>query len=298
MRNILHASLFCGSIISVIGCTKVTQVEALNDTVASGAKRNVSICQPISFYSESASGPEIQYTTVFKRWINSTSGKPDRVLAGISSGGAIVDSILFSLVWEKNRVSFLRDGSPGDTVLVAYIDKNGLPLRIIAGNKPDENFLPTSFQYRSGKISRMLIAFNGSQLVADFYYDKNGNCIRIQEKGDGTYTPGRVEYTYSTSSKASGQIYADEPRGFSWNTYSLAEYSGLLSQNQPVNLRTGTMVVWEDNYVVYDMAIRNHQIDTKGNLISYDVVDPVDNSTATHHTIGWSCSRDGNRLLQ
>ena len=133
----------------------------------------------------------------------------------------------------------------------------------------------------------MSISLAGNQLVSRFQYDTRGNCVLIQDDAQGTVAPGRVEYTYDNK-KVDHQQYFDEPRGFSWNTFSLMQFAGLLPELRPVTLRTGVKVFWGNNYKAYDVTLGNHQVQA-GALQRYDVVTFNGASVSIPYYTDWQC---------
>jgi hypothetical protein len=173
-------------------------------------------------------------------------------------------------------VAYIKSGS-ADTVLVASLNAQGRPVNVVAGNAPDPGYLPTSFEYENNRLSAMKVSLAGNLLVSRFSYDARNNCTLIQDEPRPGEIPGRVEYSYENK-KAAQQVYLDEPRPFSWNTFSLVQFSGMFTELQPSNLRTGVKVWWANNYKVYDVQLINHDVNN-GTLVKYDVSYPGSNIT-------------------
>jgi hypothetical protein len=287
MRKLLPSMpVLTGLALLCFSCTRINEVVQAEELKAKpGKKAN---CEALSFHSRSESVEFIQHITTFKKGVEASTGKTSRILAG-RSGPGIVDSIDLTLHWRENSVAFTKTDSPQDTLLVVNLNKKGDPVSVVAGNSPDPQFPSTQFEYKAQKLTAIKVPFGGKTFSSVFSYDNKGNLVRIQDEKFGSATPGRVDYQYDLSSKAVQQVYQDAPRPFIWNTFSLLEYAGFFPSLQPTNLRTRTVVTWEDNYVVYDLKIANHQIDAGGNLVAYDVVNPTDNKRVMSHTIGWTC---------
>lgn len=293
--NILCLAVSC-ALVFVTGCTKVEMVNADPETLSKPAVNNTNPCQALSFTSTSINDPSYSVTG-FSKSMEPGTGQVQSLTAGIYSGGAIEDSIPFRLIYGNQSIAFIRRDRPADTILVANLDKKGLVTSTRDGNAPDFNYLPTSFSYRNGKISGMKITLNGTQLSSNFTYDKNGNLLLIQNVSQYGETPGRIEYKYDLSRKAANQIYFDEPRGFSLNTYTLLEYAGLLP-TRPSNLRTGVRVMWEDDYEAYNADILNHQVDAAGNLIQYEMKHAGGDEAVSRFQINWACGSGGDIIIQ
>lgn len=293
--NILCLIAFCASVF-VTGCTKVEMVNAEPETLSKPSASNPIPCQALSFISSSIMDPSYSVTG-FSKSMDAASGQVQLITAGIYSGGGIEDSIALRAVYAKQSIAFVHRDRPADTVLVASLDKKGMVIATRDGNAPDFNFLPTSFSYRNGKISTMKVALNGTSLSSNFSYDKNGNITLIQNVSQYGETPGRIEYSYDASRKAANQVYFDEPRGFSLNTYTLLEYAGLLP-TRPVNLRTAVKVMWEDDYEAYNASLLNHQVDGSGNLIQYEMKNAGGDEVVSRYRINWACGSGGDNIIQ
>ena len=135
---------------------------------------------------------------------------------------------------------------------------------------------------------RRSISFNGMELVSNFSYDRNGNLVLMQDVSLFGEVPGRSEFSYNLSSTAKNQNYFDEPRGFAENSYMLLQYLGLLPLS-PTNLRTGSKVYWEDDYLASDVSLTDHVVDGNGNLVSYKSASPESGTAISQFTINWSC---------
>jgi hypothetical protein len=145
----------------------------------------------------------------------------------------------------------------------------------------------------------MHITLAGQTETSYFDYDDKGNLVSISDAPTPSIpVPGKVEYKYATNEKANDQLYFDEPRKFSWNSFTLLQYIGLFPELHPVNLRTSTKVTWGNNYQAYNMDITNQQLDAQGKLISYDVVSPGSTAAINHYNINWSCNGGGNLLTK
>lgn len=261
---------------------KKTDILADNDQ--SVVEKKKAACEIASFRYNS--GSENKY--VFQTQKDAT-GKLQKVTAGVYQGGAIINTTVFDVHWSAGSVAFLRSGTTTDTVLVASLNAQGKPVDVVAGNTPDFNYLPTSFEYNNNRIAAMKIQNAGRTLVSRYQYDDRNNCLAIIDDPQGSEIPGHVEYTYENK-KADQQLYLDEPRPFSWNTFSLMQFAGLLPELQPTYLRTAVKVFWANNYKAYDVQLVNHQV-TGGKLVKYEV-NFGGNSTPNAQFIDWQCSDD------
>ena len=253
-------------------CTKVDLVEQPAENELNKIKPAKSNCQSLSFVINN----DWDYAP-FQKTIDPLTHKISAIKAGVYT--IVVQELLdMDVRYKNNNAYLLAKGSTTDTIMKASFDKSGKLLSIVGGNKPNENYLPTYFSYnKSGRVSEMKIGFMGSQLVRKFYYDGNGNCIMRKEMEGSGY----VAYTYNPAGKAAGQAYFHEPVGFSENTFVLAKYMEWLPSLKPVNIMTKTVVFWDD-YQAMDATLTDHQLDAKGNLLSYKV------SGITHSTT-WNC---------
>ncbi|HEX6181127.1 MAG TPA: hypothetical protein VFZ47_07745 [Chitinophagaceae bacterium] len=273
-------TLFIASSTILLSCEKTDLVPDNSNTVKSAK----SACEALAFRSNFGAGT--QY--VFKKLLDPATGQLQQLTAAAYQGGAISTTTTFDVHWTANSVAFLKAGTTTDTVLVASLSAEGKPVSVVAGNTPDAlNYLPTSFEYVSNRLSAMKITLGSSQLVSRFNYDTKGNCVLIQDDAQGTITPGRVEYTYDNK-KADQQVYFDEPRGFSWNTFSLMQFAGLLPELQPTTLRTGVKVFWANNYKAYDVSLGNHQVQG-GTLQSYEVTTFNGSPSSLPYFTDWQC---------
>jgi len=227
-------------------------------------------CEVIAFRSNAN-----QY--IFKKQIDPATGKLQQITAALYQGGGISKTITLDLHWSSGSVAFIKAGTITDTVLVASLNEQDKPVDVVAGNTPDANYLPTSFEYQNNRLSAMKISLAGNVLVSRFNYDDRNNCTLIQDEARAGEIPGRVEYTYNNR-KADQQVYLDEPRPFSWNTFSLMQFSGMFTELQPANLRTSVKVWWGNNYKAYDVELINHDVST-GTLVRYDVTFPGSTTT-------------------
>ena len=227
--------------------------------------------------------------TVFKTQYSS-NGNAFRIEAGTYSGGSINSSIVLNVITAGNAISFVNAASPSDTVLVATLNSRGKVEKIAAGNKPDFMFLPTTFDYSNDRVTAMHITVGNNTTTSNFFYDSRNNNTSIEDQPSGSVNvPGKVVYEYA-SQNAGQQFYMDEPRGFSWNSFSLLQYAGLFPELNPSNLRTNTKVLWGNNYQAYNMNIANHKLDGNKNLTSYETVNPGTGTTISKHNLAWNCS--------
>ena len=224
------------------------------------------------------------------------NGKLKNITAAIYSGGANIGSATYSVNWKKNRLALIHDGTT-DTLLIAELNRNGKVVSTRDGNKPDFQYLPTLFDYSDNRVNTMKIDFSGKDLLANFHYT-NGNITRIDDIGDGSTTPGKVEYQYATGNKIKQQQYFDEPRKFSWNTFTLLQFLGLFPELDGENLRTRTTVDWGNNYIAYDKILVNHQIDQDGRLMQYAITDPADGTISSRYFLNWSCSTAASNVTE
>ncbi len=276
------STLILASSTILISCEKTDLVPENPDTV----NKKRSDCEVLAFRHNQPNGTGSQY--IFKKQIDPATGKLQQLTAVAYQGGAPTSSHNFDVHWGANSVAFLKAGSSTDTVLVATLNAEGKPVSVTEGNAPDQlNYLPTSFEYNNNRVSAMKITLGGNQLVSRFTYDSKGNCVLIQDDAQGNLTPGRMEFTYDNK-KADQQFYFDEPRGFSWNTFSLMQFAGLLPELQPMYLRTGIKVFWANNYKVYDVSLGNHQVQG-GVLQSYEVTTFNGSSSSIPYFTDWQC---------
>ena len=281
-----------GTAFTLFSCQKVNSI---NDEEVANKKKPKDLCLISSF---GYSNPAISQQTIFTNHYD-LSGRSMEVEAGMFSGGVVFSNITLSLKWINGGVAFVNANAPQDTILIASFNKKGRVEKIIAGNKQNTNFLPTTFDYDKNGLRAMYITLAGNTLTSYFNYDQKGNLISIADAPSTSVSiPGKVEYTYDPNQKANNQFYFDEPRGFSWNTFSLLQYIGLFPELQPTNLRTSTRVTWGNNYQAYHMDIVNQQLDANGKLISYDIASPGSNTTISHFNINWSCNLSENLFTQ
>jgi hypothetical protein len=284
-RSLTYVTLIAGTAFSLFSCQKVNSV---SEEIEEKKNKNKDLCL-ISSFSYSNSAVPLQH--IFSNRFD-LSGRSLEVEAGVFSGGAIVANKPFSIKWTSNGLAFLDANALQDTILVALFDRKGRVEKIFSGNKPSQDFLPTTFQYSGNKLASIGITLAGNVLTSNFDYDQKGNLLSITDAPTTSVPiPGKVEYTYATNQKATDQFYFDEPRKFSWNSFTLLQYIGLFPELNPTHLRTSTKVNWGNNYQAYYMDNINHQLDQNGKLVSYDIASPGGGSTISHYNINWSCNQ-------
>lgn len=259
---------------------------SVNDNQEVSGKKKNALCEISSFRYNTGSENGTVNKYIFQKQNDPVTGKLQKVTAAVYQGGAIMNTTTFDVHWSSGSVAFIRSGTTTDTVLVASLNAQGKPVDVVAGNTPDFNYLPTSFEYNNNRLSAMKIQNAGRTLVSRYQYDDRDNCLAIVDDAQGSEVPGHVEYTYQNK-KADQQLYLDEPRPFSWNTFSLMQFSGLFPELQPTHLRTGVKVFWANNYKAYDVELVNHQVNG-GKLVKYEVSFGGNNATNAQF-IDWQC---------
>jgi len=283
-RSICYVTLLAGTVFA-FSCQKVNSVSG--DEVADKKKPKKDLCLINSF---SYSNTNIPTQTLFTNHYD-LNGRALQVDAALFSGGSPLSSIALSVTWTTNGIAFIDANASQDTILIATFGKKGRIDKIVAGNKPNSQFLPTTFTYDKNQLESMTTTLAGKTETSNFKFDNKGNLTSIEDLPTASVpVPGKVEYQYATNEKAGDQFYFDEPRKFSWNSFSLLQYIGFFPELQPNNLRTSTKVTWGNNYVAYYMKIGNHQMDPQGKLVSYDVMSPTSGQTVSHYNINWSCN--------
>ncbi len=278
-------SLLTGSILFT-SCQKnqfIPDVSTEDELLRASKNKSCAVTEFRCTYNTPEPMQDIVYSKTFH-----ANGKLQKITAAVYSGGAIIGSSTYSVQWKKDRVALIYDGT-ADTLLVAVLNQNGRVVSTRDGNKPDFEYLPTSFNYSNNKVNAMKIHFSGTDLLANFHYS-NGNITRIDDIGDGSTTPGRIEYQYAAGNKIKQQQYFDEPRKFSWNTFTVLQFLGLFPELDGENLRTRTTVDWGNNYIAYDKVLVNHQVDQQGRLMQYAVTDPADGTISCRYSLNWSCA--------
>lgn len=276
---------------TILFSCKKTDLTVDNDPQVAEKKKGAN-CDITSFRYNTGSESGTVNKYVFQKQNDPVTGKLQKITAAVYQGGAIMNTIAFDVHWSAGSVAFLRAGTTTDTVLVASLNAQGKPVDVVAGNRPDFNYLPTSFEYNNNRIAAMKIQNAGRTLVSRYQYDDRSNCLAIIDDAQGSEIPGHVEYTYQNK-KADQQLYLDEPRPFSWNTFSLMQFAGFFPELQPTHLRTGVKVFWANNYKAYDVQLVNHQV-TDGKLMKYEV-NFGGNSTTNAQFIDWQCSDDAGK---
>jgi len=281
-KSLSYGALLAGTALTLFSCQKVNSIQ---EDKEDNKKNNLCLISSFS-YSNSSVPSETIFTNHYD-----ISGRSLEVEAGIFSGGAIFTHLTFSVRWTSDRIIFLDAGAVQDTILYATFDRKGRVEGIFPGNKPNDNFLPTTFEYNNNRVRAMNITLAGNIETSYFDYDQRGNLVSISDVPTTSVPiPGKVEHQYSSSEKAVDQFYFDEPRKFSWNSFTVLQYIGLFPELQPANFRTSTKVTWGNNYQAYHMEIKNHQVDGNGKLVSYDIVSPGSTTTISHYNINWSCN--------
>jgi hypothetical protein len=259
------SGLILASSTILFSCTKAD----ISEDVAEVTSKKKIDCEITAFRYNTLSENGTVSKYVFQKQIDPSTGRLQQIKAAVYQGGAIMSNITLDVLWGAGSIAFVKSGSATDTMLVVALNAQGRPASVVAGNAPSADFLPTTFEYSNNRVSAMRISLAGNQLVSRFIYDNKGNCTLIQDESRAGEIPGRIEYTYSNK-KADKQVYFDEPRPFSWNTFSLMQFSGFLNELNPNNLRTAVKVWWGNNYKAYDVQLVNHQVEG-GSLMKYDV---------------------------
>ena len=285
-KSLCYSALIAGTALVFFSCQKTDALKESNLSEKS-AKSKKSSCLISSL---SYSNSNLSNQTIFTNHYDGSS-RITQVDAGIFSGGSVLSSISLNIYRSQNGIAFVKTGTATDTVLFAFVNSKGRIEKIVPGNTAKADFLPTSFEYNGDQIAAMHISLAGNIETSYFNYDTKGNCTSIADAPTpDVQVPGKTEYEYATNEKAKQQFYLDEPRKFSWNSFSLLQYIGLFPELQPVNLRTATKVMWGNNYQAYNMKIANQQMDGQGKLISYDIIHPQTGKTVSHFNINWNCN--------
>jgi len=219
------------------------------------------------------------------------AGNLKQITAGVYQGGAISKTITLDAHWASGSLALITAGTTTDTVLFVALNAQGKPVSATPGNAPIHDFLPTTFEYSNNRLSAIKFELAGTVRTSRFQYDNKDNLVSMIDDPLSNEIPAHVEFTYNNT-KADNQVYFDEPRIFSTNTFSLMEFAGLLPELEPTRLRTGVKVFWQNNYKVYDVQLTNHQLNN-GKLVSYDVVHNGSSTGIPYYT-EWSCGSDVN----
>ena len=293
-KSLSYSSLLAGTAIILFSCQKVDTLGNPDLTnKSSKQKKNDCFIASLDYSNGNVPGK-----LIFKNYYDA-SDRIIKVDAGVFSGGSVLSTLAVDLKWSAAGIAFMKAGSIRDTVLYAFVGKKGRVDRIVPGNQPDMQFLPTSFEYAGDQLAALHITIAGKEETSYFNYDQKGNPSSITDApAADVAVPGKIEYQYSANEKAKQQFYLDEPRKFSWNSFSLLQYIGLFPELQPVNLRTATKVIWGNNYQAYNMKIGNQQLDQQGKLIGYDIIYPQTGNIISHYNVNWKCSNGNNNDVQ
>jgi len=267
-------------------CQKIDLIPEKNigeDNLRSAKKIS---CEVAEFSSLYGSPGNLQNQIHFKK--SFANGSINKITSVVYSGGDISNMVTYQLIQKDRTISFIREGT-NDTAFVVTLNSNGQVTGTRGGNKPDFNYLPTSFTYSNARLTSMKINFSGKELVSSFNF-QNGNLRSIQDQVTADETPGRIEYEYGVGTKVSKQLYFDEPRKFSWNTFTLLQFMGFFPELDGESVRTRTTVYWENNYKAYDRKLINHQIDGNGRLMQYAVSGVADGEISMRYLLDWNCS--------
>ncbi len=280
IRNLWYPGMLMGATL-IFSCQKVNNLnEEFSDKPA---KQNQIQCDLNSFSFSTISTDQTIFT------VYRISGQAIRVDAGVFSGGAINTTATFNISYVGKSIFFTDVSNPGDTVLAAQLNDLDKIEKIVAGNKPDPQFPSMYFQYNNSSITSMQVSIGDRTESSVFKYDGKGNCTAIEDMpSPGISVPGKVVYEYSNK-KASRQFYLDEPRRFSWNSFTLLQYLGYFPELNPTQVRTITKVWWGNNYMAYDATLQNHVFDNDGKLLRYEAVNPSPGNPPIKYELGWNC---------
>lgn len=260
------SGLILASSTILFSCTK-TDISPDGSPEVTNKKRVDCEITAFRFNSLSENGTVTKY--VFQKQVDPSTGRLKQITTAVYQGGVFNTTVTLDVLWGASSIAFVKAGAAADTMLNVTLNAQGKPVSAVGGNAASSDFLNTSFEYSSDRLSAMKISLAGKLLVSRFTYDGAGNCTLIQDESQSGEAPGRVEYSYDNR-KVDTQVYYDEPRPFSWNTFSLMQFAGLLKELEPHNQRTAVKVWWSHNYKVYDVQLLNHQING-GTLVKYDV---------------------------
>ncbi|HEY0677047.1 MAG TPA: hypothetical protein VGD17_02130 [Chitinophagaceae bacterium] len=242
-----------------------------------------------------ATGFNVSYSDgnkmVFKTQFAGSVDRPKRISAGVFQGGTITQNIELDIKRAGKTITIYKSGSATDAVLIVTLNNNNRPVSAVAGNSPDDNFLPTNFTYSGDKLSSMNILLAGNYTTSNFVYS-NGNISSIEDVSSAGLVAGKIQYEYNLNARAVKQLYLEETRGFSWNTFTLLQYLGYFPELDPIHLRTRTKVMWGNNYVALDANLVNHQVEN-GKLVRYDVTYQGSEVNIPHY-IEWDCGVGNN----
>ena len=285
VTRILPVSLL--TFAALTSCQKTNFVATEDLTADLSRSANNKKCEVAEFRSVYGAPGNLQNQMHYQKSYNS-NGHINKITAVIYSGGSISNTATFDIVRKQRTISFLKEGT-SDTLFVVTLNNKGQVISTANGNKPDFQFLPTTFTYLNDNVSEMKIHFMGKELVSDFKY-RDGNLISIEDKSIAGETPGKIEYEYNIGNKVSKQHYFDEPRKFTWNTFTLLQFIGMFPELDGQSLRTRAIVYWENNYKAYDRKIVNHQVDGNGRLLQYAVSAPEDGEISMRYFLDWNCT--------
>jgi len=288
MKTNLYCLTTLMALFYMTSCTKVQMAEEQQENLnARSIPVSKSSCEALSFNAQSLSDPDYHYSN-FTKTVDPATGKITAIEVGVYSGGSISEWVNFHVVYKNKSISLVYADSKSDTALNIKINNEGFAESVTNGNAPNANFLPTKLKYKDGKVIRRNISFNGTELVANFTYDRNGNLILMQDVSLFGEIPGRSEFSYDLSRTSKNQNYFDEPRGFAENSYMVLQYLGLLPLT-PTNIRTASRVYWEDDYLVSDVKLTDHVVNADGNLVSYKSAAPGSTTAFSQFTVDWTC---------
>ena len=270
--KIFFSGIICLLCFCFSGCYKA-QVSNTEDEVP-GKKLNKKLngCVTASLYGTSSGS----FFNPFRKTFDA-NGVVNMIVAP-EFGLGLSDSLFLNVHYGSNKVYFINQSDPTDTVSTAVFNPQG-QLQVIYGTEA-HSFPTTVFNY----TGRKLTSIETFSITMDFEYDANGNVVRYVGSGEGGLDD--YEFTYDMTTTIDQQIYVDQIAGWIYNNFTLAQIMGWTPDLNPVNKRTHSRIYFDNTEVWYDEDITGHVVDADGKLTSYQ-------QGGYQMQVGWTC-RKGN----
>lgn len=188
---------------------------------------------------------------------------PSEINASFFNVRPPTDLVHFNLriVNKGSWIYLINKDNPVDTSLFVKLNGNNR----IESCYGDENLSNQQFYYKNNRL--VATGLNGNRFDTCIY-DQYGNISYLgwinQAAGDG------YRYTYDYSRKAKQQFYMDELRRLD-NGFTLLCYLGFFPELNPIHVRTHVDLGTLNGFKYWNKNIFNHQFDSEGKLIKYDV---------------------------
>jgi hypothetical protein len=233
-------------------------------------------------------GADVPQPFLFSKQYNS-AGDLTAIDARFNNLLAVEDLFHYRLriVHDNKKVYLVNQDSPYDTKMTLFFNSHGRVEKAIG----DDVLYSYEFNYKQNRLFSIKWYYHSGLVFIDTCrYDAKGNILSITHPEPSLNDRIGYFYEYDYSKKAKYQFYMEETRNLH-NGFTLLQYLDLFPELAPVNLRTRARNGTENSYYIWQQWMINHQVDAKGRLTGYDVVDIYNGQTYPNFpvTLNWDC---------